>query len=75
MNRIQEAFEISKALFRAFPISKRGSKCGPNVWRQQQHHFKARDALRSATQGERKIYVNLLQMAKWCDLQAIPAYP
>ena len=28
-----------------------GSRCGPNPW--QQHHHKARDALRSATKGER----------------------
>ena len=52
MNRIKEAFEILKAqYYRTSPIATRGSKCDPNLW--QQHHHKARDALRSATQGER----------------------
>ena len=50
MNRIKEAFEILKApSYRTSMIVTRGSKCDP--W--QQHHHKARDALRSATQGER----------------------
>ena len=52
MNRIQEAFEILKApYYRTSPISTRGSKCSPNLW--QQHHHKARDALWSATKGDR----------------------
>ena len=52
INRIKEAFEILKAPFSsASPISTRGSKCGPNLW--QIHHQKARDALRSATKGDR----------------------
>ena len=52
MNRIEEAFEILKApYYCTSPIATRGSKCGPNPW--QQHHHKARDALRSATKGER----------------------
>ena len=39
INRTKEAFEILKALFRAFSIFTRGSKCGPNSW--QQHHRKS----------------------------------
>ena len=58
MNQIQEAFEILKApYYRTSMIVTRGSRCGPNPW--QQHHHKARDALRSATKGERA--VQLLQ--------------
>ena len=38
--------------FNCGPISTRSSKCGPNLC--QMHHHKARDALRSATKGERK---------------------
>ena len=52
MNRIKGAFEILKApYYRTSPIATRGSKCGPNLW--QQHHHKARGALRSATKGDR----------------------
>ena len=36
----------------SMPVT-RGSKCGPNP--RQQHHHKARDALRSATQGGRTV--------------------
>ena len=42
INRIQEAFEILEAPFRASPISTRGAKCAPNPW--QLHHFKVRGA-------------------------------
>ena len=53
MNRIKQAFEALKApCYRTSPIITRGSKCGPNPW--QQYHRKARDALQSATKGERK---------------------
>ena len=46
MNQVTEAFEILKApYYRTSLIVTRGSKCGPNPW--QQHHHKARDALRS----------------------------
>ena len=51
INRIKEAFQILKALFRASPISTRGAKCGQNPWQLQ--HFKARDAFRGATTSER----------------------
>ena len=52
MNRIKETFEILEApYYRTSPISKRGSKSGPKMW--QQHHHKARDAIRSATKGDR----------------------
>ena len=52
LNRIKEAFEALKPPhYRTSCIVTRGSKCGPNPW--QQHHHKARDALRSATKGER----------------------
>ena len=52
MNRIKEAFEILKTPYkRTSTIVARGSRCGPNPW--QQHHHKARDALRSAAKGER----------------------
>ena len=37
--------------YRTSPIFTRGSKCGPNLL--QQHHHKAREALRSATEGDR----------------------
>ena len=52
LNRIKEAFEALQApYYRTSSIVTRGSKCGPNPW--HQHHHKARDALRSATKGER----------------------
>ena len=52
MNRFKEAFEIQKAPYhRTSLIVIRGSRCGPNPW--QQHHHKARDALRSVTNGQR----------------------
>ena len=52
MNRIEEAFEILKVpYYRTSIIVTRGSKCGSNPW--QQRHHKARDAMRSATKGER----------------------
>ena len=52
MNRINEAFEALKAPYhRTSSTVTRGDGCGPNPW--QQHHHKARDALRSATKGER----------------------
>ena len=52
MNWIKEAFDIPKVPYdRTSPISTRGSQYGPNIW--QQHHHKARDALRSATKGDR----------------------
>ena len=52
MNRIKEASEILEApYYRTSMIVTRGGKCGPNPW--PQHHHKARDALRSATKGER----------------------
>ena len=51
-NRIQEAFEALKTpCYRTFSMVTRGCRCGRNPW--QQHHHKARDALRSATKGER----------------------
>ena len=54
MNRIKEASKIQKAPhYRTSMNVTRGSKCGPNPW--QQHHYKARDALRSATKGERTL--------------------
>ena len=52
MNWIEEAFAIPKAPHYRASLTARGSKCGPNPW--QQHHHKARDALRSTTKGERK---------------------
>ena len=49
---IKEAFEAQKAQYcHTSSIVTRGSRCGPNPW--QQHHHEARDALRSATKGER----------------------
>ena len=53
MNRIKEAFEALMAppYYRTSAIVTRGTRCGPSPW--QQHHHKARDALRSATKGER----------------------
>ena len=52
MNRIKEASEILEApYYRTSMIVTRGGKCGPNPW--PQHHHKTRDALRSATKGER----------------------
>ena len=39
------------AYYRTSMIVTRGSKFGPNSW--QQHHHRARDALRSASKGER----------------------
>ena len=52
MNRIKEAFEALKApYYRTSSIFTRGRRCGPNSW--QQRHHNARDALRSATKGER----------------------
>ena len=54
MNRIKEASEILEApYYRTSMIVTRGGKCGPNPW--PQHHHKARDALRSATKGERTL--------------------
>ena len=51
MNQMKEAFEILKApYYRTSMTVTRGSKCGPNPW--QQHHHKARDALRSAAKGD-----------------------
>ena len=51
MNQIKEAFEILKApYYRTSPIVTRGGKCGPNPW--QQHHHKARDAVRSGAKGQ-----------------------
>ena len=56
MNRIKEAFQILMGpYYRTSMIVTRGSKCSTNPW--QQHHHKARDALRSAT----KVKVHLLQ--------------
>ena len=52
MSRISEAFEALLApYYRSSSNVTRGSRCGPNPW--QQHHHKARDALRSAAKGER----------------------
>ena len=54
MNQIKEAFEILKApYYRASQTVTRDSECGPNP-RKQNHHY-ARDALRSATKGERAL--------------------
>ena len=78
MNRMKEAFEILEApYYGTSMIVTRGSKCGPNPW--QQHHHKARDALRSATKGERtftsiwdrwqndEIYMKSLLAHNWSD--------
>ena len=52
MKQIKEAFEILKApCYRTSVIVTSGRKCGPNPW--QQHHHKARDALRNATKSEK----------------------
>ena len=57
MDRIKAAFEALKALYyRTSPTITRGCKCGPNPW--QQHHHNAREALRSATKGDRK-YISI----------------
>ena len=54
MNQNKEAFEILKApYYRTSQIATRGSERGPKPW--QQHHHKARDALRCATKGERAL--------------------
>ena len=50
MDRIKSAFGALKALYyRTSPTITRGSQCGPNPW-----HHNAREALRSATKGDRK---------------------
>ena len=70
MNRIKESFEILQApYYRTSMIVTRGGKCGPILW--QQHHHKARDALRSATKNERKFTSPGEKTAKFQDHSSI----
>ena len=53
IRRVKAPFEILKApYFRTSVVTARGYKHGPNLW--QEHHHKAKDALRGTKKGERE---------------------
>ena len=52
MRRIKAAFVILKACFRTSAITARVCKYDPDLW--QEHHHKAKDALRGASKGKRE---------------------
>ena len=49
---VENYYDPTKTTMDRIRLISRGNECGPNPW--QKHHDKARDALRSATKGDRK---------------------
>ena len=71
--RIKAAFEMFKApYFRASFVNSRDCKFGPNLW--QEHHHKAKDALRGAKKGKRE-YTSIWTDGNMMRLTGSPSLP